>query len=47
MTLNNLISELLRFQMMTSRKIGIRKKSRFKKKDGLQIITRERVRFNI
>ena len=35
MTLNNLISELLRFQMMTSRKIGIRKKSRFKKKDGL------------
>ena len=35
MTLNNLISELLRFQMMTSRKIEIRKKSRFKKKDGL------------
>ena len=47
MTLNNLISELLRFQMMTSRKIGIRKINRFKKKDGLQIITRERVRFNI
>lgn len=35
MTLNNLISELLRFQMMTSQKIGIRKKGRFKKKDGL------------
>lgn len=47
MTLNDLISELLRCQMMTSRKIGKRKKSGFKKKNGLQIITRERVRFNI
>ncbi len=34
--------------MMTSRKSGKRKKkSGFKKKNGLQIITRERVRFNI
>lgn len=47
MTLNNLMLELLRFQMMTSQKSEYAKKSRFKKKDGLQIITRERVRFNI
>ena len=32
MTLNNLISELLRFQMMTSRKIGIRKKADLRKR---------------
>lgn len=32
MTLNNLISELLRFQMMTSRKIGIRKKTDLRKR---------------
>lgn len=47
MTLNDLISELLRCQMMTSRKSENAKKSEFKKKNGLQIITRERVRFNI
>ena len=47
MTLNDLISESLWCQMMTSRKIGKRKESGFKKKNGLQIITRKRVRFNI
>ena len=47
MTLNDLMSESLRCQMMTSRKIGKRKEKRIKKKNGLQIITRERVRFNI
>ena len=46
MTLNDLISVLLRCKMMTSRKTENARKSGFKK-NGLQIITRERVRFNI
>ena len=47
MMLNDLISVLLRCKMMTSRKTENARKSGFKKKNGLQIITRERVRFNI
>lgn len=43
--LNDLISVLLRCKMMTSRKTENARKSGFKK-NGLQIITRERVRFN-
>jgi|GEM_PF-2982930 hypothetical protein len=45
MMLNDLISVLLRCKMMTSRKTENARKSGFKK-NGLQIITRERVRFN-